>query len=440
METVANGGYAATSHAGIGGTNVDDTFLRIQSDAGATSRRGGQVPSHSDGADYRGCAATKRRLGIRKRSLLWIVVFCIATSATCLSVTGDPPRATAATCAPRQLSVAPDTGLDNLIQSYGNSGTGRTWTGGDGTESVALPDGRELWLFDDSFLGKVINGQRNRSKTPYIHNAFVVGSNGVLTTTLYTPGHKRQKPSAYVNPNPKNTFSLGFFPGAAVVNGGSLQVLMELVAFKRIPHHVGNGNLTFLNGYLGVFSLPSLALVGVTPLPSSSILWTDGTLSDGGFTYIYGTQSGNVYAARVPGTDLTAPWTYYNGQTWTNVASQAVPIEHAGKGTFFSVSHVTGSFGAGYMFVTGYDQVSSAFGCSPVGPFGPAQTIYTPPELSTYPHSYGIVTYNTHAHPDLSPSSNTLMISYDVNPAVPKGLAIPDTSIYRPRFVDVTLH
>jgi hypothetical protein len=82
----------------------------------------------------------------------------------------------------------------------------------------------------------------------------------------------------------------------------------------------------------------------------------------------------------------------------------------------------------------------SAFGCSPIGPFGPQQEIYTPPEPSTYPHSYGVITYNAHAHPELSPSSNTLVISYDVNPAVPKGLAIPDASIYRPRFIDVTLH
>src|ERR1700681_4914431 len=58
------------------------------------------------------------------------------------------------------VSVSPDTTLDNLFQNYSNSGTGTSWTGGDGTESVALPDGRELWFFDDSLLGTVTNGRR----------------------------------------------------------------------------------------------------------------------------------------------------------------------------------------------------------------------------------------------------------------------------------------
>jgi hypothetical protein len=217
-----------------------------------------------------------------------------------------------------------------------------------------------------------------------------------------------------------------------------VQVLMELVAFKKIKHQVGN--ITYLGDYLGVFSLPNLAFVRLVRLPSSSTEWTDGTLSDAGFTYIYGTNSGNVYAARVSGTDLTATWTYYNGQTWTTDASQAVSIEHAGRRTHLSVSKVSGSFGTGYAFITNFTSVVAAFGCSPVGPFGSPRVIYTPPEPSTYPHSYGVITYYAHAHPELSPASNKLVISYDVNPAVPGGLGLPDASIYRPRFIDVTLN
>ena len=374
-----------------------------------------------------------------------MVVSSLAVSATCLSIGTVAPRAAAAAgCAPQQISVTPDTRLDNLFQAYGNSGTGRTWTGGDGTESVALPDGRDLWLFDDSFLGTVTDGLRKRAKTPYIHNAFVVESHGALTTTLYTPGNPHQKskmlrkPSAYVNPDPSDPFDFGYFPGPAVVNGNSVQVLMELVAFKKIRHQINN--IVYFGDYLGVFSLPSLALVHVSPVPASSIEWTDGTLSDGGFTYIYGTGSGHVYAARVSGTDLSATWTYYTGHSWTTDASQAVSIENAGRRSHLSVSKVSGSFGTGYAFVTDFTNVVAAFGCSPVGPFGSAYTIYTPPEPSTYPHSYGVITYNAHAHPELSPASNTLVVSYDVNPAVPGGLGLPDASIYRPRFIDVTLH
>ena len=179
---------------------MDNAILRTKADAAPTNRRARQALSLADRSEGRSCATARHRLGMQKRSLLsrwrWMAVSCVAAlSATCLSVIGDPPPAAAAACAPRQVSVAPDTGLNNLFQTYGNSGTGRTWTGGDGTESVALPDGRELWLFDDTFLGTVTNGQRIWARTPYSHNSFVVEDHGVLTRTYFT--HRTTRPSAY---------------------------------------------------------------------------------------------------------------------------------------------------------------------------------------------------------------------------------------------------
>ena len=85
------------------------------------------------------------------------------------------------------------------------------------------------------------------------------------------------------------------------------------------------------------------------------------------------------------------------------------------------------------------NSIVGAFGCSPVGPFGPPQNIYAPPEPSAYPQSYGVLTYSAHAHPELSNDPNTLVVSYDVNPMGTQGLKIPDASIYRPRFIDVTV-
>ena len=50
----------------------------------------------------------------------------------------------------------------------------------------------------------------------------------------------------------------------------------------------------------------------------------------------------------------------------------------------------------------------------------------------------GVVTYGAFAHPELSPSPNTLVVSYDVSPLGPAAGTITDASIYRPRFLDVT--
>ena len=265
---------------------------------------------------------TRHFLPVRFNRITAAVVTALGAGLVATGIIGSPAPAAAAGCGPRQVSVTPDTSYDNLFQDYGNSGTGKSWTGGDGTVSVALPDGRELWLFDDSFLGKIVNGHRNRRRTPYIHNAFILGANGTLTTTLYTPG---RRPSAYVNPDPKHALSLGYFPGGAAVNGASVQVLMEELTFENIPNHINN--YSDVGGFIGTFSLPSLGLVSMQPLPSSSINWSGSILRDFGYSYIYGTESGNLYVARVAGTDLTVPWAYYNGSTWTADVSAAAPIE-----------------------------------------------------------------------------------------------------------------
>src|SRR5271165_5318815 len=122
----------------------------------------------------------------------------------------------------RSLTATPDSGLDGLFQFYGNSGTGNSWTGGDGTESVTLPDGRELWLFSDTFLGSDANGVRNSALTPYIHNSLVAEVQGKLTATYFTHRGGRP-PTAYLNPKPRSPYLYSFWPGATVVSGSTLQ-------------------------------------------------------------------------------------------------------------------------------------------------------------------------------------------------------------------------
>jgi hypothetical protein len=275
---------------------------------------------------------------------------------------------------PPQTSLAvtaePDTVLDHLFQAYGDSGTGATWTGGDGTESVSLPDGRELWFFSDSYLGSISNGQRTLSASHLTHNMLVIERAGVLRSTR----HKGSKnaPQAFLNPVPEYPTQYGFWPGSMVVNGATLQVIGLDVTFSE------DGAYTVTGNSLATFALPKLNLLGLQTLPISQTDWSGGTLRDGGYTYLYGSALSNTYAARVPGTDLTVPWSYYDGGGWTSDPGAAVPIENLGTKSHFSVSKV----GSLYVFITKSSwtthEITSAFGCSPVGPFGPPQPIYTP--------------------------------------------------------------
>ena len=54
------------------------------------------------------------------------------------------------------------------LKAYVYSGTGYTFTEGDGTYTQHLLDGRLIWFFSDSFLGAVgSGGSRGPSGTPH---------------------------------------------------------------------------------------------------------------------------------------------------------------------------------------------------------------------------------------------------------------------------------
>jgi hypothetical protein len=369
-------------------------------------------------------------IGVRPISVLALI--------TGLTVTGivlvpEASAVAAGTACNTSLTVSaqPDAPLDALFQNYGNAGQGFSWTGGDGTGSVALPDGRELWLFDDSLLGTVTNGLRPFAKSPFLHNTLVAEENGQLVKTYYTI--RTTRPTAYINPSLRHLYTFAFWPDAAVVNGNTLQVIGNKERFKR------DGTFSHISGtYLATLALPSLRRLSFQQLPTG-LEGIGGLLSQGGYTYVYGDNSGAIDVARVVGTDLTSPWSYYDGSGWSAAFASSVPIEHITLLSHFSVSPVAGA----YLFVARAtpfsNQIVGALGCSAVGPFGPSKSIYTTPEPASYPAGYGVVTYGARAHPELSTSPNTLVVSYDVNFAATHGLENPDSSVYRPRFIDVTV-
>ncbi len=88
--------------------------------------------------------------------LLAALVLVVAVAVTLVS--GQPARA------PSGPLAVPDAALDALWAHYGDQGG--HWTGGDRTASVALPDGRTVWLFSDTFLGQVLAGPQPAGNRP----------------------------------------------------------------------------------------------------------------------------------------------------------------------------------------------------------------------------------------------------------------------------------
>src|SRR5215469_4093007 len=88
------------------------------------------------------------------------------------------------------LPAAPSTGVPASTFDALVTQNGLGWTGGDGTYSTVLPDGRVFWGWSDSYIGTVDPITRLRqSYYPTAHNSLTIQntSNNTLTTVGYPP-------------------------------------------------------------------------------------------------------------------------------------------------------------------------------------------------------------------------------------------------------------
>jgi hypothetical protein len=349
-------------------------------------------------------------------------VALLALVSALVAASGGPGR-------PRTALAVPDHALDTLWTNYGDEGG--HWTGGDRTASVALPDGRIVWLFSDTFLGPVNPDHSRPGTAPFVHNSMVVERDGKLGPTL-TSG-TAARPGSLVNvPG-----GIGqYWVGSATVEGNQLRVLYNLL----VPQGNQALQIRAAGTALATFALPSLTLVDLHTLPlSADTAWGSSILTDGDWTYIYGSEhngDGPKYAhvARVPRDGLSGAWQFWTGRTWSDRESDSARLL-SGVGTAYSVVRT----GSRYVLVT--MDTNLTFNPSlvvyqadtPTGPFGPPTVLLVAPEAGQ--HGRPIIVYDATVHPELG-DAGRLVVSYNVNSLDPED-DLADVAVYRPRFVDV---
>ncbi|MEU3645962.1 fibronectin type III domain-containing protein [Lentzea sp. NPDC034063] len=338
-----------------------------------------------------------------------------------------PAVVSVATAAPPPTTV-PNAALNAKWNTYGNQGG--HWTGGDRTASVPLPDGRTAWLFSDTFLGTVNADGSRPANSPMVHNTIVVEQNGQLGPTLH--GGTPAAPSSLVEIAGS---SLSHWVADGIVEGNTLKVLYMQI------ESTGGGvlDLKLKGTALATFSLPSLSLTGVRTLPlGDKIAWGQDVFTEGGRTYVYGSESNGdepkrLHLARTNGLDGT--WEFWTGSAWSAREADSARLL-TGTGTAFSVTKV----GAEYVLMTidgnlTFNPTLVAYTASaPTGPFGNPRPLYEAPEAGA--DGRPVIVYDATVHPQLG-QNGTLVVSYNVN-SLDAADTKADVRIYRPRFVDVT--
>lgn len=297
------------------------------------------------------------------------------------------------------------------------------WSGGDGSLSVALPDGRVLWLFGDSFIG-AINADGSRAEnTRMIRNAGMIQTGTTFATLHGEP--------AWITPDDPD---LWYWPGDGTVQGD--QVIVFMSTFRQGQPGMWGFESTGRDDAV-ILALPTLEVQAIIPVDADPrVRQGINVLEDGAYVYIYGVEydDGAKYShvARAPAGDVLGTWEYYTGAGWSPDPAQSTRILRDVSDEYGVIKH-----GDTYYLIT----QESTFGTkiyaytapAPEGPWESPVLLYCTPETGD-----NVFTYNAQPHPEFT-ADDELLISYDVNSQVFEEVLV-DASIYRPRFIRVPLN
>jgi hypothetical protein len=295
------------------------------------------------------------------------------------------------------------------------------WTGGDATYSVDLENGKTLWMFGDSFIDQV-SEDRSRPSFKLINNCLVL-QDGAQMKTYH--GGTTSIPQAFAKPPESNNW---YWPGDGTIANGKLLLFMHGFGTG------GGGAWDFYRTSIDLLTINRETLEiesNIRLYGTPTISWGAALMEDGPITYVYGVESNDsgkkLFVART-NSDLTAPWEFYTGTTWSNDPFEASFI-------FDGVSEQFSVFKDGevYYLLTQHNifgkDIHLYTSSTPEGAFSDDRIVYCTPETGG-----NIFTYNAFAHDHIY--SDSLLISYNVNSFELNDL-FKSADNYRPYFVKI---
>lgn len=323
--------------------------------------------------------------------------------------------------------VVVDTNMIKLLCPPGKD----IFTGGDGAISVVVDDNKSVWFWGDSFMGEVIDNQRDSLTNPLIMGNIFVELDGENARTI--SGGTPQNPSAVIPSDSVDGKEAVYWPHHGIVRNNILHTYLVHIVFDPVAWFITN-TVTYVR-----MKLPEYTLIDQTDIASFAVnqIWYGfGFFEEDGYIYTYGgTESRELHIARGKlVNDKLQNWEYWDGTDWNTDASTTQKLDLDIKiSTQFSVFPYEGK----YILITQEGEpmakdIYSFYADSPLGPWKNKKLLYTTTEAETNDHLY---TYNAMAHPQYD-ENEMLLVSYCVNSSVGADIW-KDASIYRPRFLRV---
>lgn len=320
------------------------------------------------------------------------------------------------------------------------------WTGADGAYSIALSDTVTLWLYGDTWIGNIINGE-HRDGTLINYTIGLQSGKDPLTASVefFWQTTKDGKPAAFIAPD-DGVGEFWMFDGI-VANEKLYLFLTRIVrtgensvfGFKQTGTslaEIDNPQDEPLNWRVKQYNVPFGRYS-----KNGSLYFGSAVMKDGDFVYIYGSDEGwkkgiggrSMIAARAASDKITdfEKWRFWNGAEWVADVNEAHKM-FDGAATESSVSFQPA--------IKKYLAIYSEFGMSAnilmrvsdtlIGPWSKPYKIYECPEYKWHKTYF---CYAGKGHPELS-MPDELIITYVCNSTDFWQMA-RDARIYRPRFL-----
>ena len=322
------------------------------------------------------------------------------------------------------------------------------WVGGDGAYSVVVSEKRAIWLFGDTWFGSVRGGKR--TGVAMVNNSVAIqeGRGGDAKLSFVIPGPADDVSRTIFRPGEGAGW---FWPLAGAYHDGKLAVFLARVekngagafGFKHVSqwlgevHNPGDAPTAWRTTYT------RLPFAEFAPGRTRSFGSATLRVKDDVYVYGYDEKPGKPFAvrklvvARVPAGKLADydSWRFFSGGEWKPDAKELTALAD-NVATELSVSYLP----AFKQFVLVYtenglsERIVGRFADAPEGPWSKPVVLYTCPEMK---RDKRLFTYAAKAHPHLA-GDGELVVSYVVN-SFELAPVINDATLYRPRFVRVTL-
>jgi hypothetical protein len=323
------------------------------------------------------------------------------------------------------------------------------WTGADGAYSIMLSNETILWLFGDTWVGRVKGGRHIDATIVNNSIALQRGRRAVNASVEFYYGQtQNDKPAAFFRPRQDQSW-FWIYHGVRTSKG----LFLFLMQMERTEEDAVFG-FKIIGSWLGSVANPDdpppAWHVRMQKVPWATFKATGNTffgsalLHVSDYFYIYGITEDigegfhrkDMIVARVPetGIDDFDQWRFFRNGRWTVDPNEASRLCE-NMANEFSVSYQSEL--RKFIMVYSEDGISRnivvRLAHQPYGPWSAPMRLYQCPETEW---DKDFFCYAAKAHPDISLYADELIITYVANSTDFQKVAA-DTRLYRPRFLRV---